>query len=111
MKPTHRLSSAAAAFAFAFVLTSAIPFAAAIAASPSRVAAPVAAASDDNRVDLNTASEQELEQLPGMDEAGAKSIIANRPYASVQELKKADLSAREIVLITPLVTVKPPAKK
>lgn len=69
------------------------------------------AGADDNKVELNTATLEEIEQLPGMDEDGAKSIIAHRPYKMLSDLKKADLSAREILLITPLVSVKEPVKK
>jgi DNA uptake protein ComE-like DNA-binding protein len=38
------------------------------------------------KVNLNTASQQELEALPGVGEATAKKIIAARPYTSVEEL-------------------------
>ncbi len=64
-------------------------------------------------VDLNSASEKELEALPGVGSATSKKIIANRPYKSVDELSKAGLSTKAIDKLKPLVTVgaAPPAAK
>ncbi len=56
-------------------------------------------------VDLNTASQKELEALPGVGEATAKKIIAGRPYKSVDELAKAGVPAKTIDSLKPLVTV------
>jgi hypothetical protein len=57
------------------------------------------------KVDLNTASEKDLDSLPGVGPATAKKIISNRPYGSVDELKKAGLSQSTIDKIRPMVTV------
>jgi len=57
------------------------------------------------KVDLNSATEKELEALPGVGPATAKKIIAGRPYTSPQELSKAGVSAKTIQKVTPLVTV------
>jgi DNA uptake protein ComE-like DNA-binding protein len=60
-------------------------------------------------VDLNTATTAELENVPGIGPAYAKKIIAHRPYATVNDLSKAGISAASVQKIMPLVTVK--AKK
>ena len=74
---------------------------------------PVSAKAEKALVDLNSASEKELEALPGVGPATAKKITANRPYKSVDELSKAGLSAKKIEILKPLVSVgaTPPAAK
>src|SRR5436190_12585618 len=66
--------------------------------------APATAAS---KVDLNTATEAELDKLPGVGPATAKKIIAGRPYSSVGDLSRAGVSKHQIDQITGLVTVSP----
>ncbi len=56
-------------------------------------------------VDLNTASDKELESIKGVGPATAKKIVAGRPYKSVDELSKAGLSAKQVEAIKPFVTV------
>jgi len=56
-------------------------------------------------VDLNKASEKELEALKGIGPATAKKIIENRPYKSADELSKAGVSAKTIQDLKPFVTV------
>ncbi len=56
-------------------------------------------------VDLNAASQKDLEEIKGVGPATAKKIIAARPYKSVDELKKAGLSTKQIDSIKPYVTV------
>jgi competence protein ComEA len=56
-------------------------------------------------IDLNAASEKELESIKGVGSATAKKIVAGRPYKSVDELSKAGLSAKQVEAIKPFVTV------
>ncbi|HLH02885.1 MAG TPA: helix-hairpin-helix domain-containing protein [Bryobacteraceae bacterium] len=56
-------------------------------------------------VDLNSATESQLESVPGIGTATAKKIIAGRPYSSVNDLSKAGISAAQIKKISPNVTV------
>ncbi|HVQ53533.1 MAG TPA: helix-hairpin-helix domain-containing protein [Thermoanaerobaculia bacterium] len=60
------------------------------------------------KVDVNTATQKQLEALPGVGEANAKKIIAGRPYSSVADLSKAGLPASTIDKITPLVSASKP---
>jgi len=100
MKNAFRTLAAAAAI---FVLAAAP--ASAKTKEPSKTAASQAAP-----VDLNSASQKDLEALPGVGASTAKKIVAGRPYASVADLSKAGVSAKTIEKITPLVTVgAPPA--
>ncbi len=62
------------------------------------------APSNGEKIDLNAASESQLDSLPGVGPATAKKIIAARPYSSVNDLSKAGLSAKTISNITPMVS-------
>src|SRR5512136_511074 len=57
------------------------------------------------KVDINSATEKQLEDLPGVGKATAGKIIAGRPYASVDDLAKAGVPKSTIAKITPLVIV------
>jgi DNA uptake protein ComE-like DNA-binding protein len=56
-------------------------------------------------VDINNATQKELEDIKGMGSATAKKIIAGRPYQSTEELTKAGISAKAVATIMPFVTV------
>jgi competence protein ComEA len=58
-------------------------------------------------VDINTATQAELEAVKGIGPVTAKKIIDNRPYKSLTDLKKAGLSAKEIKEFKPSLTAKP----
>ena len=55
------------------------------------------------QVNLNTASQKDLEALPGVGAATAKKIIAGRPYASVNDLTRAGVSASTLSKISGMV--------
>jgi hypothetical protein len=88
-------------WSLAFILAVGLPAFAeqAAAAKTSQTKAPAAA------VNINTASEADLEALPGVGPATAKKIIAGRPYAAVADLAKAGVPKNTIAKITPMVTV------
>ena len=56
-------------------------------------------------VDINGATQKELEDVKGVGPATAKKIIAGRPYKSVDELSKAGISAKAVDALKPFVMV------
>lgn len=60
-------------------------------------------------IDLNSASEKELESIKGVGPAMAKKIVAGRPYKSVDDLTKAGIPAKTVEGMKPLVKVGPPS--
>ncbi len=76
-------------------------------AAPEKTAGPAATG---KLVDLNTASQAELESLPGIGRISADKIIVGRPYKSINDLAKAGIAAKNIAQIQHLVTVSPAAK-
>jgi competence protein ComEA len=66
-----------------------------------------AAVAEASSINLNTATQRELESLRGIGPATAKRIIRNRPYASTAELSRAEVAGPIIELIGTRVTVGP----
>ena len=56
-------------------------------------------------VDINNATQKELEGIKGVGAVTAKKIIAGRPYKSVDELSKAGIKPKAIEAMKPFVTV------
>lgn len=56
--------------------------------SATKDAAKDSAAGSVGKLDLNSATEAELAQLPGIGEARAKAIVKGRPYTGKDELKR-----------------------
>lgn len=60
---------------------------------------------DTTKININTATSDQLEELPGIGPTYATRIIQNRPYSSIGELKdKANLSTSTINKITDAIT-------
>src|SRR5437763_667102 len=72
-----------------------------------RVPPPPAPAAPAPRFDLNRASGEDLDKLPGVGPATAAKIIAGRPYSKVSDLLRVGLTQEQIDQITPMVMVVP----
>jgi Helix-hairpin-helix motif len=56
------------------------------------------------KVNINTATQEELTRLPGMTKRKAAKVISGRPYASIDDLSKSGLTSKQIDKIKPLIT-------
>jgi hypothetical protein len=83
-------------------------------ATQQALTAPPKAPSKDEKpaakVDLNRATLEQLQALPGIGDAYSKKIMEGRPYKSVQDLAKIGIPAATIKKIAPQVTVSKPRK-
>lgn len=62
--------------------------------------------SEENPMDLNQASIEELKQLRGVGDVMAKRIIAGRPYVKIEDLLKTNgIGAKTLEKIQPYVKV------
>jgi competence protein ComEA len=61
------------------------------------------------KVDINSATQAELEAVKGIGPVTAQKIIENRPYMSITELTKAGLSSKDMTALKPYLTAKKPA--
>jgi hypothetical protein len=61
-------------------------------------------ASAQEKINVNTASQEELAGLPGMSKKKVAKLIAGRPYSSASDLSKSGLTAKQIDKITPLLS-------
>ncbi len=71
-----------------------------MALNPTAQAAPATTA-----VNINTATAEELTKVKGVGDATAKKIIANRPYASLDDLSKTGIPAGTLSKLKPSFTV------
>jgi competence protein ComEA len=58
-------------------------------------------------IDLNSATAEQLQTLPGVGEATARKIIDSRPHKTVADLASAGVPASTLEKIKPMVEVKP----
>ncbi len=58
------------------------------------------------KININTATQEELAHLPGMTKRKAAKLIAGRPYASSDDLSKSGLTSTQIDKIKSLITYK-----
>jgi DNA uptake protein ComE-like DNA-binding protein len=73
--------------------------------APIKDAKPLGKTGKPALVDLNKATSKQLEELPGVQSAYAKKIMAARPYKTVDDLSKAGIPSATIARIKSLVTV------
>lgn len=61
------------------------------------------------KIDVNSATVEELAAVPGLERRQAQRITVNRPYAELRDLVRAGLSPRLIEKLAALLTVSPDA--
>ena len=72
----------------------------------------VDAAKSATKVDINSATEDQLKSVPGIGDTYAKKIIAGRPYSNKSQLKSKKIVPDAVYSkISALIIAKQPAKK
>ena len=107
-----RVSNRFVVFAFAALLISATAFGQATKSTPAAPAAPAKAAATAaaEKLDINTATKEQLMKLPGIGEALSQKIIDGRPYKAKNELtQKKIIPEATYSKITDLIIAKAPA--
>jgi competence protein ComEA len=66
-----------------------------------------AAAPPKKSIDLNSATDEELRELPGVGEAYSHRIIEGRPYRTFADLSKAGLPAATVARLEPMAVINP----
>lgn len=91
----------------------AVPAATGESGMPGAGAAPETKRQDEEaKVDINTATQEELEKVPGVGPTTAKAIIAGRPYDTVGDLKNLlGVGPAKLEKMLPHIKTEPPAKK
>ena len=97
------------------ILCLTLPFATAVAADRSGegylllwlLGAKIAEQNDQQRIDINSATAEELHAVPGVERHQALRIIAHRPYAKLPELVRAGFSPITIEHLARFLVVEP----
>ncbi|HEY2761057.1 MAG TPA: helix-hairpin-helix domain-containing protein, partial [Pirellulales bacterium] len=74
-------------------------------ASQTTVAKPVIPDATPALLDINKATAEELQEVPGIGEAYSKKIVDNRPYKSLDDLSKAGIPAAVVEKVKSHLTV------